>query len=418
MGNCATGKELPNNSASAMGEHPKSAASSHQYSSMNLGAVLADISKLENTFLRHAVLTWAVVPLFGSLQAFVPFLEPTCAEGFRDITLIFVVLYEAHHIWSERLAWYATMSLVAPPEVTVLRHLGVLRKRKAYFILGIIESLDLYTDVTFPFVARSCEAHLTARWQATWAVVPVIGKVMVSVLSATKFWGFCLILAALNVVVTGGIGLVQMHMAKKNSSQKDLSADGRISGEVFFQWAQSAETAMMPSVAMLSEEIASERKYKYDSDKDASKAMEARAKVSYGNTTAREALEMELADEKEEERIAHASKWHFIVLMLVKVLLGNCMQLWLHSSFYALTFDISGKEAKIKVIISMIASATQALIRCKLIIPKLGGLGFLLSFIAVFVVAWSGAKVYYTYNCPSHLWNISSGCVTIDGNGM
>ena len=99
--------------------------------------------------------------------------------------------------------------------------------------------------------------------------------------------------------------------------------------------------------------------------------------------------------------------------MPVKVLIGYCMQLWLQSSFYAVTFDFTGKEAKVKIIISMICSTIQALIRCKLILPKLGGLGAFLSLIALFAIGWSGAKVYYTYHCDSHLWNLTSGCVVI-----
>ena len=123
--------------------------------------------------------------------------------------------YEAHHIQSEINAWRSTLELLAPPEITVLRHLGVLKKRRLYFLLGIIESLDLYTDLTFPFVARACEAHLTARYAATWELVPVIGKYMVGVLDVTRFWGFCLLLVAMNVFISGYLGLCHMQSASK-----------------------------------------------------------------------------------------------------------------------------------------------------------------------------------------------------------
>jgi len=294
-----------------------------------------------------------------------------------------------------------------------MRHLGVLRSRKAYFWLGFIESLDLYTDVTFPFVARACDAHLTARWQAAWKVVPIVGPVMVMLLDYVRFWGFCLLLVAINVFVSGWLGLIQMRHNRERSSIAVSQAKDRIPGDVFFNFALSAETALMPTVAMLSEEIASERKFKFDNEKDASDAMKARGDAVYGKNTERQALDIELVNNQEEERVANAAKCHFIVVMLVKVLIGYCMQLWVQSSFYAVTFDFTGKEAKIKIICSMCFSTIQALVRCKILVPKLGGLGAVLTAIALFAIAHSGAKVYYVYKCDSHLWNLTSGCVVL-----
>jgi hypothetical protein len=187
----------------------------------------------------------------------------------------------------------------------------------------------------------------------------------------------------------------------------------RISGEIFFGFAQGAETAMMPSVAMLSEEIGNQRKFMFDKKKDSSEAMKAREKENWGKANPGDALKMELQDMAEEERIKNAANWHFVVLILVKVLIGNCFQLWLHSSFYALTYEYTGREAKIKVIVGMVASAIQALIRCRQAVKKLGGKGMGLALIILFTVGWSGAKVFFTYKCDSHLWNLSTGCVTI-----
>merc|ERR1740130_122193 len=232
---------------------------------------------------------------------------------------------------------------------------------------------------------------------------------MVAILEVTRFWGFCAIVASINVVISGLLGLVQMCRHQGGTS----GDPERIGGEEFFKWAQSAETAMMPSVAMLNEEIAGERKYRMDTTKDSSEAMKARYKVAYGETSGRSAFEMEMSNHQEEERVAKAANVHNITMMVVKVLIGNCMMLWLQSSFYAVTFDNTGPEAKIKICISMIASAVQAVLRCKLLIPKLGAIGAAMSGIAMLVVVCSGAKVYFTYNCDSHLWNLSSGCVPI-----
>lgn len=410
MGNCATrvADECTSKGGNIEASNTKVKKEQDQrYSFLNLKDA---IHSLEEHIALHGTFTWVVMPIFGVLQAFVPFLQPTCEKGFADITLIFVVLYEAHHIFSERRCWYSTLDLLAPPEIAVLRHVGALKRRRFYFFLGIIESLDLYTDVTFPFVARACDAHLTARWKSSWTLVPVIGKGMESILNHLRFWGFCMVFAFFNVAVSGLWGMFTM-VRDFRTAKEEAQKDSRISGETFFRWARSAETAMMPSVAMVNEEIAAQRRYKFDEKADTLLAMQAREHEYYGKVVKGTAVAMESHDAEEEERVIRAARRHYVLLMVVKVLIGNCMMLWLQSSFYAVTYDITGQEAKIKVIVSMIASAVQALIRCKLILPKLGGLGAGLSVVAIFAVAWSAAKVFFTYKCESHMWNISTGCV-------
>lgn len=410
MGNCATNGG--SNAAQIQTKHAAlTSTRSHQYTGMNVD-VMEVVTAMEDQMFCHAIITWVGLPLFGAAQAFVPLLQPSCETGFQNMTLLVVACYEAHHMFSESKVWHAMMNLLSPPEITVLRHLGVLSARKSYFWLGFVESLDLYMDVTFPFVARACDAQLTARWNASWAPVPVVGPIMSAILDTVRFWGFCVIVVAINVLVTGWLGLILMRQ-HRNSTDEAVAkaANDRISGEIFFNFAQSAETAMMPSVAMLSEEIASERKYTFDRDKDATEAMKAREDIGFGKTTQRQAMELELADHAEEKRVAQAANCHFVGLMVMKVLMGYCMQLFLQSSFYAVTFDSTGPEAKVKVVLSMLCSAIQALIRCKIILPKLGGIGLFLSFFALIIIGWSGAKVYYTYTCESHMWGFSTGCV-------
>jgi hypothetical protein len=413
MGNCSR-KE--GNGGSPRPSSARTSKSEQQtYISMNVGHIL---DNLEGYLWKHAVLTWVFIPVFGSLQAFVPFLQPSCETGFADATLVAVILYEVHHIWREKQSWRSTLELLAPPEIAVLRQIGVLAKRSWYRILGIVESLDLYTDVTFPFVARACEAHLTDRWKQTWVLVPYLGKGMDSILDVTRFWGFCLVMCLINVVLSGVVGLVRMQSSarRRKQNENNSTSPDRIDGEVFFNFAQAAETAMMPTVAMLSEEIGAERKFVLDRTKDSSEAHKARQRALWGQTDKQTALQMEMQDLAAEERVKQAANWHYTVLIVVKVLVGNCMQLWLHSSFYALTYDFTGKEAKVKVIISMVMSSIQALVRAFLCVKKLGAKGAPLAMLILFTVVWSGLKVYFTYKCDSHLWNLSTGCVTLKGD--
>lgn len=412
MGNCSTKKGGDLNCLSKASNDVKKPSSKEQgYIPMNLDSIVAT---LEGSLWRHAVLTWVLMPIFGSLQAVIPFLEPSCEYGFSDWTLIIVALYEAHHIFSEYRSWYSMTDLIAPPELAVLRHIGALRRRRRFWLLGIIESLDLYTDVTFPWVARSCAevAHLTQRWKATWTL-PVVGPVMCWILDRLKFSGFCLALCAFNVAISGIAGLILMrrHISKRREL---IKADGsRIGGEVFFHFAQSAETAMMPSVAMIGEEIATQRTYVLDNSKESADAMRARQKAFWDPATASLQWDKEMQNIEEEARIKRASDWYFIITILVKGVIGNCMQLYLHSVFFALTYSDTGLEAKVKICISIACSSVQALSRAYISMQKLGGKGVILALMILFIVVFAWAKVYFISKCESHLWNLTSGCVDV-----
>jgi len=188
----------------------------------------------------------------------------------------------------------------------------------------------------------------------------------------------------------------------------------RIDGATFYRWAESAETAVMPSVAMLCEEMGHQREFLYDASKDSKEAMDARDKVAYGKLDLHQAMHTELMQIDEEKKVKKAAMWHYTAILTIKVLVGNALQLWLQSSFYGVTFDVTGLEAKIKVIVMMACSTLLALIRCKLIVPKLGLVGVALAAMIMILSAWAGVKVYFVYKCASHVWNISSGCVDLD----
>lgn len=98
----------------------------------------------------------------------------------------------------------------------------------------------------------------------------------------------------------------------------------------------------------------------------------------------------------------------------MKVFLGNLLQLWLQASFFALTFDNTGEQAKIKVLISMLISALQAVARVWHSIGRLGLVGCLNAILVVVALLWVGAKVYFAYICEDHLWNLTTGCVTME----
>ncbi|CAE8588041.1 unnamed protein product [Polarella glacialis] len=403
----------------------RSAASQYPYDPMttsgnnNLRLWEKTIGRLEAHMWHHAALTWVVIPLFAVVQGVVPFLQPTCENGFNNWSLLFVFGYVLHHIYAESSSWTAVKELLSLPEITIMRQFGVLRLRRRMVFLGLLEGLDFYTDMTFPLMARHCDHVLTETWRRSWQEVPYVGQHLDAIVEVLRFWGIALLCASVNVVLTGLIGLWRMSSTYRSADyafEDIFSTDGRktedkrIGGKAFYTWARSAETAMMPSVASLCEEVGDQKRWKYDPSKKEG-ATEARQNYIHGKIDYAAVAKFELGDAAAEEQVELARQLHYALLLLLKVFIGNGMSLWLQGSYFALTFETTGNEGKYKVVASMVISALQALVRCTQASIKLGFPGVLLSSLIMSFVAWSFAKVYYAFICPHHMWNLTTGCV-------
>lgn len=372
------------------------------------------ILTLEAGLLRNATLTWVGLPIIVTVQALIPWTQPSCSHGFNNWGLLVLAALEIHHVLAESQSWAAAKELLAPPELAVLRQLGILGTRRRYVILGILEVIDLYTDLSFPFIVRACDSLTTQRWSEAWAEVPLVGGALSQVVLVMRFWGITLVVILINVAVTGLYGLWKMRQQvdlRKKMLDIEEKPLPRISGEVFFAWAQSSHTAMMPSCAMLCEEMASQKMWKYDHTKDAVHATQARANYVHDKIDHVTLAKSELNNDEEQARVEAAGTIHFLLLLFVKVFLGNALSLWFQGSFLALTFEVTETEARIKVIISMIISALQAVVRCCIASGKLGLPGVVMSIFIMSFVVWSFVKVYHAYTCVDHLWNLTTGCV-------
>ena len=107
---------------------------------------------------------------------------------------------------------------------------------------------------------------------------------------------------------------------------------------------------------------------------------------------------------------------------LSRVLLENCAQLWLQSSFFGVVFDRLSEKARYKVLASMalgLAGATyKSAMGIKAVRSEVGDhealwFTFVLfpHVISLGVVLWTSAKILAAYQCDSHMWNLTSGCV-------
>eukprot|EP00933_Yihiella_yeosuensis_P068838 TRINITY_DN7483_c0_g1_i1.p1 TRINITY_DN7483_c0_g1~~TRINITY_DN7483_c0_g1_i1.p1 ORF type:complete len:605 (+),score=82.35 TRINITY_DN7483_c0_g1_i1:141-1955(+) len=122
---------------------------------------------------------------------------------------------------------------------------------------------------------------------------------------------------------------------------------------------------------------------------------------------------------------------------IVKGVFENVLQVWLQSSAFSLTFTQTSRVSKVKALASIAAGLAGATVKladsCSYVVglvrknmmeeerPNIcyyfgmfccavilcAPLGFGLG-----VIIWTSAKIAYTFHCPTHLWNLSSGCVS------
>ena len=358
---------------------------------------------LRTQFLRHSLLSWVVLPLavYGWESLAPRQFKASCSQGYSLFSLLPLFLVELHYLYAESCAWSAMKSLVSEPELVILKHFGVLQHRKWLLLLGLCEGFILFTDATFPFVARACDEILTEDWGTAWRDVPLVGQFIAGLVRAVRFWGFALLATSTVILVNGVAGPLLCI---------PFSHDGQATGTDFVAWARAAETALMPSVAMLAEEMANQKRHFADH----SQADAREGAAPFGNKLDPDTAVMyEDFNRNLAAHIHFSESAHFMLLMLGKLLLGRCLQLWIQSSFLALAFHREAAGAKDKVILGCCLGATLLLHRALHSMKVLGCMGLPLLLLILACVAWSGAKIAWAFFCPDHIWNLTTGCVQL-----
>lgn len=358
---------------------------------------------------RHAIIAWLILPAWATLQAFV--LHPTRENGYSNVALILLVAVEGHHVVTEMQAWSLTKQLCLPKELLVMRQLGVLRRRPKLVPLGILEVLDLYTDLVFPCFVSTCEPGVTEQWIRSWRVVPGVGHVLSRIVSVLQFWRVAtfFVIAMLVMALLFLWNLVAQERPDAEQSTEQETA--RVSADDFLFLARYANTAMMPSVERLCEEMADQRRWVFDSSKDAKSRLELYNDFKAGWKDGEAALRAELMNQDQEDKLQHAAKFHFTCLLLLRVIIGNVIQIWLQGAFFSLSYTQIGHQACAKLIISVFFSTSIACLRCKLAAGHIGILAYVVALLVVLFAAFTGWRMYRTYACADHLWNLTTGCV-------
>eukprot|EP00435_Cladocopium_sp_Y103_P027980 s1485_g6.t4 len=334
----------------------------------------AIISDLQTNFFRAAFAAWVLLPLgIVAWEWAAPSWRASCEKGFSNFSLVLLIMVGLHHLYSESCAYTALTSLLSQPEMVIMRHFGVVRRRKYLVAVGMCEAFLLFTDVTFPFVARECDDILTENWKTAWRDVPMVGDFAVKMVEKLRFWGFALLCSATGILVNGVLGLLCMPFWRSKDS---------VSGTDFVAWAR---------VALLAEEMANQKRYVVDY-KDNPAARKARSDFIYGRLDADTATMFEDFNQKLADHLHLVESFHFLTLLLLKIFVGRCLQLWIQASFLAMAFHSEGAGAKDKVVVSCIVSALILLHRAAHGVKALGCTGLPVLILIIGFLIWSGAK--------------------------
>ncbi|CAK9116975.1 unnamed protein product, partial [Durusdinium trenchii] len=112
-------------------------------------------------------------------------------------------------------------------------------------------------------------------------------------------------------------------------------------------------------------------------------------------------------------------------VILIKVLAENLPQLFLQSAFLSAAFTRFDGWGRLKILVSLglgLLSATLKLSQWAMTwisimwqepARRIGALFFLLVFAlpGFLMVAWVVARIIMAHECPSHQWNLATGCV-------
>merc|ERR1719421_1455706 len=128
----------------------------------------------------------------------------------------------------------------------------------------------------------------------------------------------------------------------------------------------------MPSVAVLCDEMALQRRYKYE-HKESSSTL-AHQDLALGILDKQAAMVREQVNVEEINEVDEAQTNYLITLLTVKVFLGNVAQLWIQTSFFALTFRSTHEEAKLKVVIGMAIGALRAMVNTCRVMQRAAGM--------------------------------------------
>jgi len=348
-----------------------------------------------------AVLYWVVMPIALVTLGF----GATCEQGAPILAYItYGVCFSLHFLC---IFWAMT---------------GSLKRRlhdstpKLIFMLGMaaLEHFDMASDALFTGTSAACSDEITGLWLQSWHDVPG-GGFMVPTLSKLGFSGVALMLFVTNAYVPQLL-VVWAPFAPFAA----LSFVVMVVLWASFGWVIGLSAILVVYALVLCSPLGA---MEMEELKDEALRSDEHMSIYLGA----EVVEAKGPKEKRP-----------LVIMGTKLVLENLLQLWLQSSYLSLSFDrmdndarwqamasigvgllvAGGKGIQISVILltMMYEGGRDA---CRDACEDCQGLSLGMGIIGVFMIlagfgglAWVLAKVVFIFRCDSHVWNLSTGCVS------
>ncbi|OLP93688.1 hypothetical protein AK812_SmicGene24363 [Symbiodinium microadriaticum] len=356
-----------------------------------------EVDRRDPALVLAAVLYWVVMPIALVSLGF----GATCEEGPPNLAYITYGVFFAVHF------------------VCIFRAmLGSLRKDlhdstpKLIFMLGLaaLEHFDMASDALFTGTSAACSDEITSLWLQSWHDGPG-GGLMVPMLSKLGFSGVALF-------------ITNAYLPQLLSVFAPFAPFGALVFVLLvllwaaFGWLVGLAAMLSVYVFLICSPLGEWQMFVFHQqvDSDLHLALYVGAEV------------VELRQD------AVLTERRVLLILGTKLVLENLLQLWLQSSYLSLSFDRMDTFARCQAMASigvglLVAGYKGIQISAVVVaaIARLGGsvvrecdiTGLILGAVAVFMMlggfgglAWVAAKVVFIFQCDSHVWNLSTGCVS------
>jgi len=378
----------------------ESAEESEEQDKTDPGFVL-DVDKRDPALMLAAALYWAVMPIVLVTLGF----GATCEEGASILAFITYGVCFAIHFAC--IFWAMAGSLKgqlhdSTPELLLM------------LVFAALEHYDMASDALFAGTSAACSEEITELWLKSWQEVPA-GGFLVPVLSKLGFSG-----VALTMFVTNAY-LPQLLVV--------WAPFAPFVALVFLTlvivWAANSWWVGLPvMLAVLGLAHCSgfgpwQIEYLW------------RAGLSQDSRLA-QYIGCDIG--KLPDSGPGSAEDRAVLILGTKLVFENLLQLWLQSSYLSLSFDRMDSSARWQAMASIavgmgvaggkglqiasmavpefIKNAPVSFRGCDIVGLLLGAIGVSMMLAGLGVLAWVVAKVVFIFRCDSHVWNLSTGCVS------
>eukprot|EP00434_Breviolum_minutum_P043983 symbB.v1.2.039236.t1/scaffold6432.1/size18157/2 len=265
---------------------------------------------------------------------------------------------------------------------------------------GVLEHFDMATDALFTGTAAACSDAISALWLQSWRDVPVLGAAMENLMTKTGFAGLALMLFVSTTYLPQLLCMVSFL-----APMISLFLLLLMIAWLWYGWQLGLTMIFLAFLVVIISPLG-EKQWSIiqaatgrDADMACYLGMEA------------------LAGGREQG----AKEYRLVGLALTKILLENVVQLWLQTSFLSLSFEHLDTKAKIQSLASILVGVMVTsskltelpLAFTRVHVPKeIMACELLLFTLGLLFLMWIIAKMIFIFRCDSHVWNLSTGCVT------